>query len=141
MGIISTRSRYGLRFLADMASQGRSGPIDIGSIAARQCIPEKYLAKLAIPLKSAGLVRSSRGAHGGYVLTKQPESIDLLTLVEVLEGSSSLLSCTGSPETCARSSTCKARNIWMGLEKTIRDYLKGVTVADVMETPSAEYSI
>ncbi len=141
MGIISTRSRYGLRLLADIAGQAKSGPIDLGSIAQRQCIPEKYLAKLVIPLKGAGLLRSARGAHGGYELTRRPETINLQRLVEVLEGSSSLLSCTAEPETCGRSSTCKARGIWMGLEKAIRDYLSGVSVADAIETPGADYTI
>jgi Rrf2 family protein len=141
MSFISTRSRYGLRFLIDLAQRGSEGPIDLGSVAARQAIPETYLAKLVVPLRNAGIIRSARGAKGGYELSRAPGAIALLDVVEVLEGRSSLLECTDRPELCARSADCPTLPIWTGLEKAVRDYLKSVTVGDAAAPRSPDYSI
>jgi Rrf2 family protein len=141
MGFISTRSRYGLRFLIDLAQRGAEGPIDLGSIAERQAIPETYLAKLVVPLRNSGIIRSARGAKGGYELARSPDDIAVLDVVEVLEGRSSLLECTDRPELCARSADCPTLPIWIGLEKVMHDYLKGVTVADAAAPRTADYSI
>jgi len=137
MAIISTRSRYGLRLLVDLAEQGSSGPVDLHSIAERQGIPEKYLAKLVMTLRAAGFVRSVRGAGGGYILERAPENIDLLSVVEVLEGQSSLLECTAKPEACPRSANCGSRDLWAGLEKAIADYLGSRSIASVARVDSS----
>jgi Rrf2 family protein len=142
MSTISTRSRYGLRLLVDLAEQGAGGPVDLHSIAERQAIPESYLSKLARALLGAGLIRSVRGAGGGYVLAKAPEDLDILTVVEVLEGPTSLLECRASPASCPRSSNCGARGLWAGLEEAMRDYLAGKTIAQVASgAASPEYYI
>jgi Rrf2 family protein len=131
MASISTRSRYGLRLLVDLAERGRGAPLDLHSIAESQAIPESYLSKLAQALLGAGLIRSIRGAKGGYVLARPPEDIDILTVVEVLEGPTSLLECTNAPDSCPRSSSCGARGLWAGLEGAMRDYLAARTIAQV----------
>lgn len=141
MRLISTRSRYGLRFLVDLAQRGAEGPIDLRSVADRQAIPETYLAKLAVPLRNAGIIRSARGAKGGYELSRAPAEIVLLDVVEVLEGRSSLLECTERPELCARSADCPTLPVWNGLEKAVRDYLTAVTVGDVATARNPDYSI
>jgi Rrf2 family protein len=141
MGFISTRSRYGLRFLVDLAQRCSEGPIDLGSIAERQSIPETYLAKLVVPLRNAGIIRSARGAKGGYELAKAPGEITVLEVVEVLEGRSSLLECTDRPELCAISADCPTLPIWTGLEKATQDYLKSVTVGDAAAPRDPDYSI
>jgi Rrf2 family protein len=141
VSFISTRSRYGLRFLIDLAQRGSEGPIDLGSIAQRQSIPETYLAKLVVPLRNAGMVKSARGAKGGYELSRPPAEIPVLDVVEVLEGRSSLLECTERPELCARSADCPTLPIWTGLEKAIQDYLGSVTVGDAARIRQADYSI
>lgn len=141
MALVSTRSRYGLRFLIDLAENGRNGPVDLGKVAARQEISEQYLAKLTLPLKAAGIVRAARGAHGGYELARPPEQIDLWTVVEVLEGRSSLLECTADPGVCARSSRCRTLPIWHGLDKAVRDYLAGISLAEAANTAISDYSI
>jgi Rrf2 family protein len=138
---ISTRSRYGLRFLVDLAQRGAEGPIDLRSVADRQAIPETYLAKLVVPLRNAGIIRSARGAKGGYELSRAPAEIVLLDVVEVLEGRSSLLECTERPELCARSADCPTLPVWTGLEKAVRDYLTAVTVGDVATARNPDYSI
>jgi Rrf2 family protein len=142
MVAISTRSRYGLRLLMDLAEQGGGYPVDLHSIAERQEIPESYLSKLAHALLGAGLIRSVRGARGGYVLAKRPDEIDLLSVVEVLEGSTSLLECGASHDPCPRASGCGARSLWSGLESAMRGYLAGKNLAEVAGTrASPEYYI
>jgi Rrf2 family protein len=141
MSFISTRSRYGLRFLIDLAQNGHERPLDLGTIAERQEIPETYLAKLVVPLRNAGIIRSERGAKGGYELARSPSEIRIQEIVEVLEGRSSLLECTDHPELCARSADCPTLPIWTGLERVVREYLDGISVADVAAPRAAEYSI
>lgn len=141
MSLVSTRSRYGLRFLIDLAENGRNGPVDLGSVATRQEISEQYLAKLTLPLKAAGIIRAARGAHGGYELARSPEKIDLWTVVEVLEGRSSLLECTADPGVCARSSRCRTLPIWHGLDRTVRAYLAGISLAEAAGAAANDYSI
>jgi Rrf2 family protein len=141
VSFISTRSRYGLRFLIDLAQRENEGPIDLGSIAERQAIPETYLAKLVVPLRNAGIIRSARGAKGGYVLARSASEIAVMEVVEVLEGRASLLECTERPELCARSADCPTLPIWTGLEKAVKDYLSGVSVMDAAAPRTADYSI
>ncbi len=137
---ITTRSRYGLRLLVDLVREGSGKPVDLGSIAKRQSIPEVYLSKLAIPLKAAGIIRSERGAKGGYSLSLRPEEITVLAVVEALEGRSSLLECTANSDSCARAAYCATRPVWLGLDAVINDYLKSRTLAEVAGTVP-DYSI
>ena len=141
MSFISTRSRYGLRFLIELAQRTTEGPVDLGSIAEHQAIPETYLAKLVVPLRNAGAVRSARGAKGGYELARPAADISVQEVVEVLEGRTSLLECTDHPELCARSADCPTLPIWTGLEKAIDDYLSGVTLSDAAAPRTPDYSI
>lgn len=141
MSLITTRSRYGLRLLIELAERGASGPVDLKTIAASQEIPELYLAKLVAPLKAARLVRASRGSRGGYELAKDPADIDLLTVVEVLEGRTSLLDCTAEPGLCPRSGGCRTLPVWRGLDKAVKDYLRGISVADAARAPAPDYVI
>lgn len=134
MSVISTRSRYGLRLLIDLAQKPIGETVDLHSIAVRQAIPEKYLSKLASVLLGAGLIHSVRGAKGGYSLARKPEDIDLFTVVEVLEGRLSLLECTQDPGACPRSPNCGARSLWGGLEEAVRSYLGSKTLASVAAT-------
>jgi Rrf2 family protein len=141
MGFISTRSRYGLRFLVDLTRHKADWPLDLGTVAARQAIPETYLAKLVVPLRNAGIIRSARGAKGGYELARSPDDITIREVVEVLEGRASLLECTDRPELCDRSADCPTLPIWTGLEKAVSDYLGSITVGDAAMTRAADYSI
>jgi Rrf2 family protein len=141
MSFISTRSRYGLRFLIELTQRNTEGPVDLGSIAEHQAIPETYLAKLVVPLRNAGIIKSARGAKGGYELAKRPSEISVQDVVEVLEGRTSLMECTDHPETCARSADCPTLPVWTGLEKVIQDYLASVSVSDVAAPRVPDYSI
>ena len=141
MSFISTRSRYGLRFLIELSQRNTEGPVDLGSVAQHQEIPETYLAKLAVPLRNAGIIRSARGSKGGYELARAPSDISVQDVVEVLEGRTSLLECTDHSESCARSPDCPTLPVWIGLEKVVRDYLSGVNVEDVAAPRVPDYSI
>jgi Rrf2 family protein len=110
-------------------------------VADRQEIPETYLAKLVVPLRNAGIIRSARGSKGGYELARKASEVSVHDVVEVLEGRMSLLECTEHPESCARSADCPTLPVWTGLEKAVRDYLLGVSVADVASPRGPEYSI
>lgn len=141
--MITSKSRYGLLFLVDLAENGDSGPIDLSSIASRQEIPEAYLAKLLAPLKSAGLLSSSRGAKGGYELARPPEEISLLEIVEALEGRASLVGVevAGSVAPREGSTEERAMEVWKGLDRAVRDYLSGTTLAQAAGRRGIEYHI
>jgi Rrf2 family protein len=131
---ISTRSRYGLRLLMELTRHDDGKPIFLNEIARNQDISEKYLSKLVIPLRGAGLVQSARGAHGGYVLGKKPEQITLREIIDCLEGGLGLIDCADNPKLCPRSGGCASRDVWSGLEKVMRDYCESLTLAQAAKT-------
>ena len=104
------------------------GPVFLRDIAKREDISEKYLSQIIIPLKSAGLVDSIRGAHGGYMLAKPPKKITMREIVEVLEGSLNLVECVRTPSKCARVSQCITRDLWSKLSESITKTLDKVTL-------------
>jgi len=134
MSLITTRSRYGLQFLIYLADRYGRGPAELGGAARANGIPEGYLAKLALPLKAAGLIRSVRGQHGGWELARAPADINLFSVVEALEGRSSLLDCTGEPGSCGQSAGCRPHAVWSGLDRVIKEYLRRLNLADAATT-------
>ncbi len=130
---LSTRSRYGLRLMFELAMAHGCRAIQLQDIAARQELSEKYLGKLIISLRSAKLVGSVRGAHGGYILKKAPDKITLREIVVALEGGLSIVDCTENSNGCIRSRSCPTREIWCGLNRVVSDYLEGITLADMVE--------
>jgi Rrf2 family protein len=102
-------------------------------ISDREEISEKYLWHLINPLKTAGLVQSTRGAHGGYTLAKTPPEISVKDILDVVEGHLCLVDCVEKPATCKRSSFCVARDLWGEASKTLSDKLEGTTLADLVE--------
>ena len=134
MSLITTKSRYGLQLLIYLADRYGSGPTELSGAAKANGIPEHYLAKLALPLKAAGLIRSVSGKRGGWELARTPAQIDMLSVVEALEGRSSLLDCTAEPGSCDQSAGCRPLAVWSGLDRVIRDYLGGLSLADAAAT-------
>ena len=130
---VSTKGRYGLRLLIDLALHQDQGPVILHDIAGRQGISEKYLWQVITPLKSAGIVTSVRGAHGGYTLARDPASITLLEMVSALEGPVSLVDCTEAPESCGRSTRCVANEVWSLLGRSLRERMAGITLRDLIE--------
>ena len=130
---LSTRGRYGVRLMLDLALHYGEGPILLRDIAERQEISEKYLWQLINPLKTTGLVNSLRGAHGGYVLGKSPETISIKAILQILEGSLCLVDCVDNPALCERSLSCISRDIWGEASKNMQQTLEDTTLAAMVE--------
>lgn len=135
---ISTKGRYGLRILIDLAMHDPEKPRLIRDIAQSQQISEKYISCLMINLRRARLIRSVRGMNGGFHLAKDPKEITLLEILEIMEGSLSIVDCVQCPEKCKRSKFCPARGIWQNLNEGIRDLMRNVTLDDILHTYGAQ---
>jgi Rrf2 family protein len=131
---LSTRSRYGVRMMTDLADHNGSNPVFLKDIAKREDISEKYLSLIVIPLRGAGLIQSIRGAHGGYRLTRKPAEITMLDVLSALEGEICLVDCVKDTKRCSRISTCPTRDIWGILGQKISETLRSVTLADLVQT-------
>ena len=130
---LSTRGRYGVRLMLELALHYGEGPILLKDIAERQGISEKYLWQLINPLKTTGLVNSLRGAHGGYMLGKAPETISLKAILQILEGPLCLVDCVDNPALCERSLSCISRDIWGEASKNMQQTLEDTTLAAMVE--------
>jgi Rrf2 family protein len=106
------------------------GPIYLKDIAKEEEISEKYLGQIIIPLRGAGLVLSSRGSHGGYMLAREPAEINLKEIVDILEGDC-LVRCIKDPSSCSRVTTCASRDIWVLLGGKISETLGSVSLAEL----------
>ena len=134
---VSTRARYGVRALADIAGQKSEGPVQLKDIAWRQEISVKYLEQIFAQLRAAGLVRGLRGPRGGYLLAKPPQSMTIREVVEVLDGSLSLVDCVDDKDACKRSKGCSARALWTQISDGLRQSLSSFSIAD-MDMPSVK---
>ncbi len=130
---LSTKGRYGVRLMFDLALHYGEGAITLKDVSKRQGISEKYLWHLIPPLKNAGLVNSTRGARGGYVLAKPPHLINLKEILLVLEGSMCLVECTEQPSLCKRSSGCVAREMWTEVTDRMLQALTAFTLEAMLE--------
>jgi len=130
---LSTRTRYGLRAIIELAENHGKGPLQIKTIAKQQDISAKYLEQLMAILKSAGLVRSIRGAKGGYVLAKDPNQIKLNDVFNCLEGTVTTVECVENQNYCARVADCLARQVWTQVQNAIKDVLKSITLQDLVD--------
>ena len=133
---ISTKGRYGLRILIDLATHDPTRPRMVRDIAESQQISEKYISRLIIDLRRARLVRSVRGTKGGFFLARPPKEITLLEILETMEGTVSVVDCVMTPEKCSRNIGCTARNIWLRLNDGIRELMRNITFEEIL----AEYS-
>jgi len=127
---LSTKTRYGLRAIIDLAKYYGKGPVMARAIAEEEGISENYLEQIMDPLKKSGLVRSVRGARGGFVLAKPPGNIRVKEVIEALEGPVLLVDCLYDPNLCERSKSCIARLFWERLRDNIVDFLNSWTLED-----------
>ncbi len=141
---LSTRTRYGMRAVIELAQHMGKRPLQLKLIAERQGISVKYLEQLMSLLRSAGFVRSIRGSKGGYVLARPAEQINIHEVFRCLEGAVTTAECTEDTDYCERAADCAAREVWMRVEEAIRSVLGSLTLADVVERAKAremEYQI
>lgn len=128
---ISTRARYGIRALLDLALHHEQEPILLKDIAERQEISLHYLEHLMASLVAGGIIRSTRGARGGISLVKSPRDIKVSEVIRLYEGSTAPVECVGKPEVCRRSKACVTRELWSDVKEAIDGVLDGVTIQDL----------
>lgn len=132
---ISTKGRYGLRAMVDMALHAADGPLALRVIAERQDISESYLEQVFTSLRKAGLIRASRGALGGYELSRAPQDITTGDILRALEGPIVPVFCVDDTDSkeCHREKFCHTRSFWEELKNTINDFLDATTLQDLVE--------
>ncbi|MEQ3363596.1 RrF2 family transcriptional regulator [Raoultibacter massiliensis] len=134
--MISTKGRYALRLMIDIAEQGEDARVPLREVAERQGISIKYLEQLAGSLVRAGLLKSTRGARGGYVLTRSSDEMTAGDVLRAAEGSCAPVACLEDDfGVCPRRSECNTIAFWEGLDKTIENYVDGVTLGDLVKKP------
>lgn len=129
---VSTKARYGLRMMIVLAEHYGKGPMLLKDIARDQSISEKYLSRIVIDLKSAGLVDAVRGAKGGYVLKQPPAGITVRQVVWALENMAPV-ECVRNPGVCDKVSSCPTYDVWRDLDRAIYETLEKITLEDVLE--------
>ena len=129
---LSTKGRYGARLMLDLALHYGKAPVLLKDVAKRQEISEKYLGHLIPPLKAAGLLNSTRGAHGGYTLARPPRNITLREVVRAVEGELVVSECLASPKVCHRVKFCVTRDIWSQMSEKMTEVLESSTLQDMI---------
>lgn len=137
--MVSTKGRYALRVMTDLAEHNTGEYIPLKEIAERQGISEKYLESIIAVLSKADYLSGLRGKGGGYMLTRPPEQYTVGSILKLTEGSLAPVACLEHiPNCCERSSECKTLPMWEKLEKLIDDYLEGITLADLTRIPGSQ---
>jgi len=132
--VISTRGRYALRMMLDLAENQGDGYVSLKDIAARQDISKKYLEQIIPVLNRAGLLQTTRGVQGGYRLTRRPEEYTVLDILSATETGLAAVACLEQDANpCARCCDCLTLPVWQGLDKVVKDYLGGITLQDVLD--------
>ena len=131
---ISTRGRYALRLMMDIAMNGQNEPVRIKDIARRQEISEKYLEQIVSVLNKAGFVKSSRGPQGGYRLMRSPQEYTAGSILCLIEGSLAPVACMDMEENdCPRHERCATLLLWQKLHEAMKDVIDHVSLADLIE--------
>jgi Rrf2 family protein len=130
---LSTKGRYGVRALLDVALHQDKSQVQLKDIAERQQISLSYLEHLIAPLVAAGLLKSARGARGGVSLARPARDIRLLDVVQALEGSLAPVRCVDEPEKCSRAESCVTRDVWAEVKVAVESVLGSVTLADLVD--------
>ena len=133
----STKGEYGVRLMAQLAQRHGHGPASLTDIAEQEDLPRAYLEQLVISLRDAELVQSTRGAHGGYELTRPPEQIHMSEVLRALEGPIAPMMCASDDpthNTCARTGYCTVNFLWIRVRDAISGALESMTLADLVPT-------
>lgn len=137
---ISTKGRYALRMLIDLAEHEGDGFIALKDIAERQNISKKYLEQIVPILSRSGILRTNRGSQGGYALANDPDKITVGEILRLTEGSLSPVACLdGDPAQCPRSADCPTLPVWQGLNRVINEYLDGITLRSILDSQRERY--
>ncbi|MDD6816432.1 MAG: Rrf2 family transcriptional regulator [Firmicutes bacterium] len=138
---ISTKGRYALRMMLDLAEHQNDGFVALKDIAERQNISKKYLEQIVPILNKADVLRTTRGFQGGYRLAKSPDNYTVGEILRLTEGSLAPVACLEhDPIECSRSVGCATLPVWQGLYRVINEYLDGITLQDILDQQEAMYS-
>jgi Rrf2 family protein len=130
---LSTRTRYGIRAILELAEYYGNGPLQLRVIAHDQGVSVKYLEQLMAMLKAAGIVRSIRGSKGGYILAKQPGQVKVSECFQCLEGSVITTECVEDESFCERTNDCIARQVWTEVQNAVMGVLESITLQDLVD--------
>ena len=139
--LVSTKGRYALRIMIDLAEHQKDGYTPLKETAARQGISEKYLEQIIPILNKSGFLLASRGFQGGYRLAKTPDKYTVGDILRATEGSLSPVACLDNePVLCQRADMCTTLSVWKGLKKVIDDYVDGITLQDLLDQQRETYA-
>ncbi|MCM1156636.1 MAG: Rrf2 family transcriptional regulator [Roseburia sp.] len=131
---ISTKGRYALRLMLDLATYCAGGPVSLKDVAQRQQISDKYLEQIISVLNKAGYVKSIRGAQGGYFLRKDPSEYTVGMILRLIEGDLAPVSCVGANKVeCERQAECVTIRIWQQINDAVNNVVDNITLADMLE--------
>ena len=138
---ISTKGRYALRMLIDLAEHQHCGFIALKDIADRQHISKKYLEQIIPIFNKTDILKTSRGSQGGYMLSKSPDKYTVGEILRLTEGSLAPVDCLNQdPIDCERSGECPTLPVWQGLNRVINEYLDGITLQDILDQQRERYT-
>jgi Rrf2 family protein len=132
---VSSKAHYGLRMMIEFARAYGQGPMSLGEVSRTEHLPLSYLEQLAAQLRRGGLVDSTRGVRGGYRLTRRPDSISVLDVVQVVEGEVAPVECVSHDYvqgTCVREGDCASQTLWRRLKASIDDVLSQTTLQELV---------
>lgn len=130
---ISTRGRYALRLMLDLALYSDGKVVSLKDVSKRQAVSEKYLEQIITPLLRGGLVRSVRGAGGGYLLTRAPEEYTVGDILRPLEGDLAPVECATDEKFCERCTECVTVSLWQEIHRAVSQVVDNTTLADLLE--------
>ena len=130
---LTTKTRYGMRAITELAMRHNNGPVSVSNIAKKEGISITYLGQLLNKLKKSGIVKSIRGLRGGYILSKDPKDVTVFDVVKVLEGDLSVVFCMSenAKKKCDKTQNCMTKYVWHKLNDSIRDVLESITLEDL----------
>lgn len=129
--MVSTKGRYALRIMVDLAENQDGGPVSLKDIAERENIGIKYLEIIVSSLNKNGLLKSVRGKNGGYMLNREPREYTISSILNAAEGSLAPVACVGDGD-CEQQSSCKTYTLWKELDDVIEDFLSSKTLQDIL---------
>lgn len=130
---LSTKGKYGLKAIFELSLHIDEGPVPLNMIASKQKIPEQYLEQIFSTLKKSELIKSVRGAQGGYLINKDPKAITVGDVLTVLEGPVALSQCIIDEGCCENSDDCSTKIVWEKLKKGIEEVLNSITLQDMID--------
>ncbi len=130
---INTRVRYAIRMMADIAKNGSGDPVPLKDVAERQGLSKLYLSQLATPLRNAALLRSVWGNKGGYILGRPAAEINLLDIIEAVDGPVGVIDCVVDPFSCDRIDYCACVGVWRDINNAIIGILESYTLDDLIK--------